>query len=108
VQLQDARALLQSADGAQLFRALFRSFSLSSAAAVSLAMLAQAHQLVCGMVAALAQPPLIGRMASTVVELSQVAALIEAPPFAALRLQLLAPTQHPALLKYVPALASLA
>lgn len=99
VQLQDARAALQRGDGGDLFWALFRSFSLSSAAAVSLAMLSQAHQLVCDMVAALAQPPLAAGMATTVVELSQVAVLIEAPPFAALRLQLLAPMQHPALLK---------
>lgn len=62
-------------------------------------MLAGAYDLASDIVAALAQPPLSAGMGATVVEISQVVSLLEAPPFAFLRLQLLAPAERPALLR---------
>lgn len=107
-QLQGARTLLQSAlhdaEGAALIRQLFLSFSLSSGAAMSLALLGQLDQLAADIVAALAEPALTAAMSSTVVDLSQVVSLLEAPPFASIRLQLLNPAKRPALVTCVPAL----
>jgi len=102
--LQEARDLIISKDSdaceTPFFSSLFHCFSASSAAALSLALLAQAYSLACDILAALAEPPLIQGMSATVVELGQLVSLIEAPAFAALRLQLLdAHAQRPDLLR---------
>ncbi|KAL4449453.1 hypothetical protein ABPG77_007097 [Micractinium sp. CCAP 211/92] len=109
-QLQELRALLQAsmrtAEGADVFALLFASWSHSCAASLALALLAQAYSLSCELLAVMAQEPLSMRP-ETAVELSQLVALLEAPAFAPLRLQLLQPGQHPALLRAVHGLLML-
>jgi vacuole morphology and inheritance protein 14 len=58
----------------------------------------QAYSLACELLAVMAQEPLSMRP-ETAVELSQLVSLLEAPAFAPLRLQLLQPAAHPALLR---------
>ncbi|KAL4443824.1 hypothetical protein ABPG75_011561 [Micractinium tetrahymenae] len=108
--LQELRALLQSslrsAEGADVFALLFASWSHSCAASLALALLAQAYSLACELLAVMAQEPLSMRP-ETAVELSQLVSLLEAPAFAPLRLQLLQPGLHPALLRAVHGLLML-
>ena len=108
--LQELRALLQSslrsAEAAEVFAQLFASWTHSCAASLALALLAQAHSLACELLAVMASEPLSMRPETTV-ELSQLVSLLEAPAFAALRLQLLQPAQHPALLRAVHGLLML-
>lgn len=66
----------------------------------------QAYSLACELLGVMAQEPLSMRP-ETAVELSQLVALLEAPAFAPLRLQLLQPGQHPALLRAVHGLLML-
>lgn len=66
----------------------------------------QAYGLACELLAVMAQEPLSMRPETTV-ELSQLVSLLEAPAFAPLRLQLLQPGQHPALLRAVHGLLML-
>ncbi|EFN60046.1 hypothetical protein CHLNCDRAFT_133275 [Chlorella variabilis] len=98
----ELRALLQnslrSSEAADVFTQLFSSWSYSCAASLALALLAQAYSLACELLAVMAQEPLSMRP-ETVVELSQLVSLLEAPAFAPLRLQLLQPAAHPALLR---------
>ncbi|KAL4855248.1 hypothetical protein ACK3TF_004229 [Chlorella vulgaris] len=100
--LQELRGLLQaslrSAEAADVFVQLFASWSHSCAASLALALLAQAYSLACELLAVMAQEPLSMRP-ETAVELSQLVSLLEAPAFAPLRLQLLQPAAHPALLR---------
>lgn len=100
--LGEVRALLQTAggggDGAAFFADLFQSWSVSCAAALALALLAQAHGLASRMVEAMAAEPVAASLA-TIVEASQLVSLLEAPAFASTRLQLLSPAKHPALVK---------
>ena len=107
---QELRALLQSslrsAEAAEVFAQLFASWTHSCAASLALALLAQAHSLACELLAVMASEPLSMRPETTV-ELSQLVSLLEAPAFAALRLQLLQPAQHPALLRAVHGLLML-
>ena len=109
-QLAELRALLagalRSPEAAEVFAALFASWSRSCAASLALALLAQAHGLACELLAVMAQEPLSMRPETTV-ELSQLVSLLEAPAFAPLRLQLLQPGQHPALLRAVHGLLML-
>ena len=66
----------------------------------------QAHSLACELLAVMAQEPLSMRPETTV-ELTQLVALLEAPAFAPLRLQLLQPQQFPALQRAVHGLLML-
>jgi hypothetical protein len=103
MQLQDVRSLLHMTPthppAASLFAALFPAFSVSVGAALSLCFLSQCYTTAWGMLQALAEPPLNSRIAATIVELSQLCSMLEAPAFASLRLQLATPGAHPMLLQ---------
>ena len=81
------------------FAASKTSRAASTAATLSLALLSGAYPLARDLTTALAEPPLILSMGATVVELGQLATLLEAAAFAPLRLRLLRPSQYPALLQ---------
>ena len=87
---------MEKREGAALFTALYPSWCHSAVAAISLCLLAQAYapasRVVC----------LFGDLDITVdllVQVDQLVQLLETPVFTHLRLQLLEPGQHPALLK---------
>jgi vacuole morphology and inheritance protein 14 len=100
--LHSARSLLASSpsnpQGASFFRSLFKGFRRSVVAALTLSLLCQAYDFAAALVAELASPPLLEHIGATIVELAQCVSLLEAPVFAFLRLQLLEPERHPALM----------
>uniref|UniRef100_A0A1D1ZXQ0 Vacuolar protein 14 C-terminal Fig4-binding domain-containing protein n=2 Tax=Auxenochlorella protothecoides TaxID=3075 RepID=A0A1D1ZXQ0_AUXPR len=108
--LAGVRALLAQAlydpEAASVFSSLLRAWSRSCAACLSLAFLAQAYGLACSMLEVLAAPAVALRL-ETMVEACQLVSLLESPAFAGLRLRLLAPAQHPALLHAVHSLLML-
>lgn len=84
------------AHAARVFSSLLRSWAPSGAASLSLALLAGADDLACGMLGVLASP-LVALRVDTMVEACQLVSLLDSPAFAALRLRLLDPEDHPAL-----------
>ena len=98
--LRPVRALVAGARAdavaARVFSSLLRSWAPSGAASLSLALLAGADDLACGMLGVLASP-LVALRVDTMVEACQLVSLLDSPAFAALRLRLLDPEDHPAL-----------
>ena len=86
--------------GAALFRALFPAFSHAPVAAVALCLLSGAHGLAASLVETGFSRLLDSPAASNLlVHAHHLVTLLEAPPFAFLRLQLLRPMQHEPLLR---------
>lgn len=110
-ELQPARDALiiapRDAEAGRFFIDIFPGFCASTASALSLALLAGAYDIAADMVASLAAPPLLRDMPATVVELSQLVSFVEAPAFAPLRLHLLSPRRHAALLRVLCSLLAL-
>ena len=79
------------------FKSIFKGFRRSIVAVLTLTLLGEAYDLAADLVAALASYPLLGSLAATIVELTQVVSLLEAPNFAPLRLSLLEPLRYPTL-----------
>ncbi|GAB4814784.1 hypothetical protein N2152v2_001830 [Parachlorella kessleri] len=101
-ELGDMRQLIShaasDAEGARLFTDLFTSWSCSCGAALALCLLGQVHNLACELVAVLGREPLCCSV-EVLVQVSQLVQLLEAPSLAGLRLQILQPATHPALLR---------
>lgn len=83
----------------QLFVDLFPGLCNSIASIMSLALLSGAYRLAADMVSSLATPPLLRDMPATVIELTQLVTLLEAPAFAPLRLELLSPVRRKDILR---------
>ena len=102
-QLEEARCLLASAAddpaGAAFLTRLLRGLCFSVTGALSVAFLAGAYILASEIISQLTKQPFIGDMSASVVELSSLVSLLEAPVFAGMRLQLLTPRRCPALLR---------
>lgn len=83
----------------QLFVDLFPGLCHSIASVMSLTLLSGAYKLAADMIASLAAPPLLREMPATVIELTQLVTLLEAPAFAPLRLELLSHVRRMAILQ---------
>ncbi|KAK9844103.1 hypothetical protein WJX81_004529 [Elliptochloris bilobata] len=107
-ELRDLRALLQRAgaggEGAALFSALYRSWCHSVGAVLSLCFLAQAYDHAYDLAASFAD---LGMNVEVLVQVDRLVQLLETPVFTPLRLQLLHPAHHPALLRALYALLML-
>lgn len=99
-ELTDLRSRLQNArhdaTSAQLLRTLYNCWCHSACAALGLCFLARAYTHTEAMIHALADLPLGPWLLA---QLDRLVMLIEAPAFSSLRLQLLAPDQHPDLMR---------
>lgn len=102
-ELEGARGLLAGAAsdpaGAEFVASIFPGIAMSVAAALAVAFFAGAHGAAADMVVSLSKAPLVADIAASVVDLGQIVSLLEAPAFARLRLELLTPRRHPALLR---------
>lgn len=94
----DLRALLKhtAGSGSALFQALFSSWCHSAVATVSLCLLAQAYSQASRVVCSFGELTI---SVDLLVQVDQLVQLLETPVFTHLRLQLLEPSLHPALLK---------
>ncbi|GFR44340.1 hypothetical protein Agub_g5556, partial [Astrephomene gubernaculifera] len=90
------RRASQDPAGAQLFRVLYPSWATSAGALLSLCFVAQAYEHAVEVVGAFAELPF---GAELLVQIDRLVALLETPCFTFLRLQLLEPRRHPALLR---------
>ncbi|KAJ7283107.1 hypothetical protein O6H91_Y347400 [Diphasiastrum complanatum] len=99
-ELADQRALLKkslsSSQGRDLFVALYSSWCHSPMATISLCLLAQAYQLASAVIQVLGESDIEVKF---LVQIDKLVRLLETPSFTSLRLQLLEPARHPALLK---------
>lgn len=87
---------LQSPEGGRLFAGLYRSWAHSAGATLSLCLLARAYEHAAVVVAAFADIPVT---LEVLVQMDRLVGLLETPAFTFLRLHLLQPSRHPALLQ---------
>eukprot|EP01048_Picozoa_sp_COSAG05_P014883 COSAG05_NODE_1730_length_4187_cov_126.370841_2_plen_656_part_00 len=100
-ELAELRKLLQttlsSAQGGDLFKALYKSWCHNPVATFSLCLYAQAYKHAADLIPEFADPRMV--TVPFLVQIDKLVTLLESPVFTHLRLQLLEPTRHPYLLK---------
>lgn len=99
-QVKALRSLLAEATGspagADLFHSLYRSWSHSAGAVLSLCFLAGAYSHACDVITAYAHLPM---GVEVLVQVDRLVQLLETPIFTYLRLQLLQPARYPDLIR---------